>query len=704
MTKKLRLLLTIILTCLIAMTTAMCFVVSAESYNGATISVAPEITISYSEGCSADNIPNAVKDKEYKIFDASAKDVYGNAVAVKTKVYAHYDSENKSLIGFNNGVVVVKSYGIYTVEYSAKDVDGNTSVLVYDFVCVEKSPLSLVIDESSTEQIKAGQTIILDDYQIYNAIGNIELSITANHLETGKTYSIDSKSRVFTPMNSGDYTIKYVCKDYNETVMKEFSLSVEDNDTPIFFETPKLNDYYIVGYEYQLPIVKCYHFASGSPISVEPEISVQIGYNKPKKLLRGLFKPDANGSTVITYSATYDGQTVSKDYIVQSVEVGYGAKLDMGSFFFATEGSVKTNVLSKGVQLTTPINGTKVDFINTVACARLELNYGINPESNFGRLDIYLTDSVDKDVCVKFSVIKGDGEKAFFIVNDLAADKYASEIDFSKLETIKANYNEKTKTFSMGGSYTMTITNTLLGDRFNGFPSGSCKISFGFEELVESSSVTIYKINNQALSKATKDSIEPQVVFYLFDKGIMQIGEIVTIDRVYVSDVLSPECEVSYSVSSPNGEFVIAMDGTVLDGNGVDYTKEYSFTVNQTGAYLVTISVKDSAYAKQNSEVYSYAINVRDLVAPTIYLGATGDLSVKLGKSVTLRKPFFYDDISINIETGIFVIRPDGVVDYISNGKVLKYKPVMKGEHNDFYYAKDEAENVSTINYKFTVK
>ena len=62
------------------------------------------------------------------------------------------------------------------------------------------------------------------------------------------------------------------------------------------------------------------------------------------------------------------------------------------------------------------------------------------------------------------------------------------------------------------------------------------------------------------------------------------------------------------------------------------------------------------------------------------------------------------NDISINIETGIYVIRPDGVVDYISNGKVLKYKPVMKGEHNVFYYAKDEAENVSTINYKFTVK
>ena len=98
-----------------------------------------------------------------------------------------------------------------------------------------------------------------------------------------------------------------------------------------------------------------------------------------------------------------------------------------------------------------------------------------------------------------------------------------------------------------------------------------------------------------------------------------------------------------------------------------DYTRTYSFKVDQLGTYIVSMRVVDTAYRDQNEQFLSYSINVKDGVAPTISLSAKGTLSVKAGGVIHLRKPVFVDDISTELITQIYVLRPDYVIDYIED-------------------------------------
>ena len=66
-----------------------------DSNNSRNLGYAPDITVNWGD-FSPENIPDAVKDMPYQLFTAEAEDVYGQEVAVKTRVYLHYYTPNKT--------------------------------------------------------------------------------------------------------------------------------------------------------------------------------------------------------------------------------------------------------------------------------------------------------------------------------------------------------------------------------------------------------------------------------------------------------------------------------------------------------------------------------------------------------------------------------------------------------------------------------
>ena len=104
----------------------------------------PDITIDYGE-YSEENIPAAVKDEPYRIFPVYAEDVYGNELTVTVKAYIHYHERTKSLVTVENGCVIPRYFGIYTVEYSARDEFGNVGYAAYNFNC---DPIERLSDTS----------------------------------------------------------------------------------------------------------------------------------------------------------------------------------------------------------------------------------------------------------------------------------------------------------------------------------------------------------------------------------------------------------------------------------------------------------------------------------------------------------------------------------------------------------------------------
>ena len=96
--------------------------------------IKPEISVEMPAGF-VDVFPNAVLNRSYKIPTATAIDVYGDALTVRTALYAHYYSETRSLIQMENNAFTPGFYGVYTVCYLAIDEAGNSTFVSYTIVC-----------------------------------------------------------------------------------------------------------------------------------------------------------------------------------------------------------------------------------------------------------------------------------------------------------------------------------------------------------------------------------------------------------------------------------------------------------------------------------------------------------------------------------------------------------------------------------------
>ena len=119
--------------------------------------IAPIIEVDYG-AYSKGSIPAAVKGKAYKVFPATANDIYGTALTVETNVYINYYTETRALVSVHNGGFTPANYGVYTVEYVAVDSFGNEAKLVYDVRCSEKEPITATVLEGELEG-KVGKAV-----------------------------------------------------------------------------------------------------------------------------------------------------------------------------------------------------------------------------------------------------------------------------------------------------------------------------------------------------------------------------------------------------------------------------------------------------------------------------------------------------------------------------------------------------------------
>ena len=68
----------------------------------------------------------------------------------------------------------------------------------------------------------------------------------------------------------------------------------------------------------------------------------------------------------------------------------------------------------------------------------------------------------------------------------------------------------------------------------------------------------ISKIKNQTLGKDVSNA-SPFVLFELYQGGVHQVGDFITIQPVYLGDVLDPNYTVDYWIETPtSGEYAVS--------------------------------------------------------------------------------------------------------------------------------------------------
>lgn len=650
----------------------------------------PKIFIDTKE-YSLDSIPSANIGNAYRIFDVEANDSFGNSIEVETRVYLNYSSETRSRIYVENGEFIPNYYGIYTVEYTAIDRSGNIVVSTYDVTCEEKESLKATVINEVLSGV-AGEEIKLSGLEYENAIGTTSYQITVTHKDGKAVYELGDKT-AFVPMFAGEYTIEYEYFDYNETGKVEYTCMVAVNDSPVIFDKIALPKYFLMGCSYELPIPQAYSFKFGKPIKLNPMISTQYKDVAPVPLDGTKFTPTTEGECTIIYTATFDGGSTKDCYKIPVVDVGYTDELKMEKYFYGE--SVVVRAASNAIELHTVTDGASTEFINALLVERLTMDFGFDLEKNaFEKLDIWLTDSVDTTEKVKISIFKDTNQYSQVAINDKVVGK--TDASFYKTDITNLSYDNSAYTVSLGGLEGAKIKTNYNGEPFEGFKSKFAYVRLVFSGVTGESKVNFSMINNQALFNEG-DSNAPYVVYSRYSKGKKTIGDVIELDPVYVGDVLTPSYKVRYYVKSPDGNYAVDENGTLLSPENADATSSYCFIAQQFGRYLVTIGVSD---AFGNEYMYSYAINILDMELPVIKFSNNKNETAKLGSILNIKSAIVTDNVSENIVINVYVIAPNGRVSEYNTG----YKLTEKGVYKVFYYAFDEEGNTAIKSYIVTVQ
>lgn len=683
--------LTVILSCsIIGVSIALANSSSKGEYVGEKY--APTITVDYGE-FSEENIPNAVLNTPYDLFTATAIDLFGEEIYTHTRVWLFYDSSSRSLVNVEDGEITPKSYGVYTVEFSAVDRWGNKTVLLYDFECAEKEAL-LGKPGTDSKSHLAGKAVKVNDLAIENAIGSTTVTVKAV-LKSDSSVSYEVIDGEFTPMYAGTYDVIYTISDYNEVSECSYEVEVSAHDGIVWQKTLEIGSYYLVGCEYVMPEVKAYTFNTGAPTPVDVEIKV-TGKKTEAFVLEAdrKFTPDVVDDYSVVYTAKANGKTLTQTAKTKSVNVGFDSEIKVEEYLIGD--GIEKSLSSNAVVLSAKKDAS-VRFINAVSSRLVYVELSVVKESadNFSDFDVIVTDAEDSSKSILFNYSK-DGQEGGILTASGGRNTKSNQ-SFYYESLLDFTYNNIDRTVQLGSSSPIEVVKTVDGEEFTGFTSEKVYIDIRFNGVTAVASLNLKRINSQTLYQDCGDTVAPEIVFTRFGEGEQTVGNIVTLDRIYVWDVLCPNVEVSYYVKAPSGKFVTDVNGIELKPGNADPTKQYQFEVKEYGKYTVTMRISDML---GNSATYTY--NVSSINRQTVRVELIDDQPTtgKLGDTITL-KSFEVPGYDVkDLVVRVYVITPDQITKQVEENTFLAD---MRGSYDVWYYITDAEGNLDMVSYTITI-
>ena len=649
---------------------------------------APVIEVDLGENESA---PEGLLNKGYKLFNATAIDAYDGVRKVATNVYYNYNTRGQVSVYTKDGYFYPQTAGTYTIEYSATDTFGNKGVATVEVeVQNQADGLDFTIN-GATESALAGEMVsVAKSVTVSNARGNY--TVTGKASLNGEEYELTNLA--FRPLQAGSYTVNVTVTDYVETVNKTFTLIVNNNDTPVFIEGVVLPQYFLAGDKYSLPVLGAYDFSSGSAKNLATEIYVSQDDGEAV-LLNGVLEVTGKQKVVVTYKAQGAKGNEELSYTVPVVEVSTDTGYKVEKNFAVIEGSVWVNVTDSAVGLATT-SDAKVRFVNPVQAEQLSTAFRWDTENNnFKKVNVYLTDTIDETISIKVTYYM-QGENAYFAVNDGLAAKVPASASSIGTSTLVMNYKADTMQVYPTLTKKTTVTHTLSGEAFNGFPSNRVYLDFELVEVSGSAQLFVQSINNQSICYWDGDFVEPQI-FAKRVSGDVAKDSLVTVYGGRAYDVFSNYVTLSLKVTDPTSQAVTTIDGVVLNGN-CDANRDYVIRVSSFGEYKIEFVAKD---LNGNKKVLRYVFNVVDTVAPVVSLD-TSDASASLNETVTVRECAVSDDVTAKDKLVVytFVMSPSEKMQTVQKGT---FEAKERGTYVVYYYCYDEIGNVTIASYKVIV-
>lgn len=355
-----------------------------------------------------------------------------------------------------------------------------------------------------------------------------------------------------------------------------------------------------------------------------------------------------------------------------------------------SSGDLEVTLESAGAKFSAQSGG--VEFIRDLVASGLSFTANLSEVGD--RVDFNLTDGADKSQKITASFIaEKSGYISAWVCGELISAKLAK---LNEAKALAISYDQEGGYLYLTSSIRAKLKNTAYGEAFNGFTSGKVYASLD----LSNSTVYISQINSQRInSSIERDSVAPAIVM-AGDYGELYRakGEVLTIMDAFAADVLSPYTSMTLRVTDPNGNFVTAIDGTVLSGTTIAGGENFGVTLSEFGAYTVFYFAKDWA---NKSKTVSYTITVGDTKAPSVTLNGEIASTQKIGW-IKLPSATVTDDVTTLPNLTTTVISPSFRLTIL--GDDLEYYVSEKGNYSVIYTAMDVAGNTTVIKRSFEVR
>ncbi|MBQ8726674.1 MAG: hypothetical protein IJY84_06215 [Clostridia bacterium] len=674
---------------------------------------APVVTVN----TEYDVMPTAVIGKNYPIPTAKAFDAICGVTDVKVSVWQNYGDESGRMVNVENGRFKVSDVGVYAIVYESTDFSGNVGREVLWVRAVRQLPvkLSVSLDANYLTQIEVGKVIDLPTPAVVGGSGKYEISyeITKGDLTCE---IVDGK---FVLEEAGEWKLDCIVTDYvGNGDIKSLTLTATCSNKPIANDIPKMPTAFIANNEYELPVLYALDYSSGQRQEKLCQVAVTMNGKTTNYNAGDTFKPVVeNSGDKIQIKYTCDGVDLYPDPIEVPVIVVFDKERDEETgrestvikterYFYTTDDLTLTNgyetANEDGLKITanSQLERANLSFINPQIANYFSVDFFTLPNlSKFTQIDVILKDSID-GTTVKASFIKDDGQT----VLSVGSSEIILLLDFDSTSSSFYSIGYKDGSFIINGTTAVSIDKTADGKPFKGFASG--KIYFEIEMLnaSEGASIFIQKVCGINVSSGT-DRTGPYLEYVNVSEKNAFIGEIYTISKVIVGDVLAPNSFAYLTVKNPDGSICQSVDGILLER--VDARRDYQIKMDFYGDYKVSVLVGETESWKKNPNEFpdTYTVTVIDGEKPVVTFEKDFPTSVKVGDRLVIPNFTVTDNFSTaeEITVLIMVINPKGMPVYLY-GDTNAVKCEYAGEYKIYLYVYDQMGNLTMVEKSVTAR
>lgn len=654
-------------------------------------SKAPEISIDY-QGYDQNDLPYGVAcdESSYPVFDAIAYSPIDGEFEPQ-EISVLYGTENVPIV---NGRFATKKAGVYTVNYTAASVRGESTrksvrVLVKnDYV---QTPSYAVNSDIPSEAYVGEDKVYLPDGKAGGGSGNLDIVTTLAC--GGEEVEILTKgnAKYFVPQlksdeNEATYVLAYTIEDITgRKTIVEKNIIVKRSDRPII-DTVSVPA--VIRRDYVTT------FASTTAIFVDGDekITVPVKIRVNGTFLNGCeYTPTTLDTLTLEYVAYHpeypDDETRAaiERYEVEVLAL-HSEKSSIS--YFLVDGMEYLESLSTSVLYSKTAENATFTYANVLSASSLSLVFDMQKNASEG-FSITVRDSVNPVEKIVFSVENRLGLPALF-VGDTMLGALGGSMVVESAQQMKIVYdNYAYSVYGRNDEYIGTIAEYSNGLPFEGFTSGAVYVEFSFDERTDiGANFWLYSLNGHTFSWADGDKKSPDISLNhsLPTLRYEKYGSQVLVSGATARDVFGSVESLTVKITAPNKSVVY--EGAI--------DEDYTYTANLYGTYNIVYTAVDDSNKKTTLRT---AVCIADTEAPTIENKISFKAQYSVGEKITLPKITAKDNKDENVSTYFVVILPTGEWKTVSTAS---YTFSIKGDYKIRAVAVDEALNTTYV--EFAVK